>query len=43
MLRDIRDQSPSIRAFLDTVSPITSFAELQEIHKQVTSPTDGAG
>jgi hypothetical protein len=43
MLRDIRDQSPSIRAFLDTVAPITSFADLQEIHKQVMSPADAAG
>jgi hypothetical protein len=40
MLRDIRDQSPSIRAFLDTVSPITSFADLQGIHKQVTTPAE---
>ena len=35
MLRDIRDQSPSVRAFLDTVAPITSFAELEEVHSEV--------
>jgi len=35
MLRDIREQSSSIRAFLDTVAPITSFAELQALHDQM--------
>ncbi len=35
MLRDIRDQSPSVRAFLETVAPITSFAELEEIHSEL--------
>lgn len=35
MLRDIREKTPSIRAFLDTVAPITSFSELQELHSQI--------
>ena len=43
MLRDIRDQSPSIHAFLNTVSPITSLSDLEEIHEQVTSPSGSAG
>jgi hypothetical protein len=37
MLREIRERTPSVRAFLDTVAPITSFAELEEIHSRVTS------
>ncbi len=37
MLRDIRNATPSIRAFLDTVAPITSFEELEEIHKELTT------
>jgi hypothetical protein len=35
MLRDIREQSPSIRAFLDSVAPITSFEDLQQLHAQI--------
>ena len=35
MLLDIREQSPSIRAFLDTVAPITSFAELEDLHDEM--------
>ncbi len=38
MLRDIRANTPSIRAFLDTVAPITSFADLERIHQEVTTP-----
>lgn len=37
MLRDIRDRSPSVRAFLDTVAPITSLTDLQELHSQITN------
>ncbi|MDX1413128.1 MAG: hypothetical protein R3293_03000 [Candidatus Promineifilaceae bacterium] len=37
MLRDIRENSLSIREFLDTVSSITSFNELQEIHNRINS------
>lgn len=35
MLREIREHSPSIRVFLDTVAPIKSLADLQEVHSQV--------
>jgi hypothetical protein len=35
MLRDIRERSPSIRAFLDTVAPITSFEELVAVHATI--------
>lgn len=34
MLRDIRQQSPSVRAFMETVAPITSFEDLQGVHEQ---------
>ena len=40
MLRDIREQSPSIRAFLDAVSTVTSLADLQEIHDNITLPVN---
>ena len=43
MLRDIREHSPSIRAFLDTVAPITSFADLQEIHQKIVPATERVG
>ncbi len=43
MLRDIREHTPSVYAFLDTVSSITSLAELQEIHSSVMSPAGTAG
>lgn len=36
MLRDIRARTPSVRAFLDTVAPVTSFAELEAIHSRLT-------
>jgi len=42
MLRDIREQSPSIRVFLDTVAPITSFADLQEIHSKLVPVVETA-
>ena len=35
MLRDIRANTPSVRAFLDTVAPITSFADLERIHQEI--------
>ncbi len=38
MLRDIRANTPSVRAFLDTVAPITSFADLERIHQEITNP-----
>ncbi len=34
MLREIRQHSSSIKAFMETVSPITSFADLQKIHQE---------
>lgn len=37
MLRDIREHTPSVRAFLETVAPITSFEDLQEVHGQIIS------
>ncbi len=43
MLRDIREQSPSIRAFLETVSSITSFADLQDIHNRMVPGVETAG
>ncbi len=39
MLRDIREQSPSILAFLNTVAPITSFEELVTVHEKVMEGT----
>lgn len=35
MLMDIREQSPSIRAFLENVAPITSFEDLEALHRQM--------
>ena len=35
LLRDIREQSPSVFAFLDAVAPITSFEELVAVHASV--------
>ena len=35
MLREIREHSPSIKIFLDTVAPIKSLEDLQEVHSQV--------
>jgi len=43
MLRDIREKTPSVRAFLDTVAPITSFAELQELHSQMMAGSEIRG
>jgi hypothetical protein len=43
MLRDIREKTPSVRAFLDTVAPITSFAELQELHSQMMVGSEMSG
>ena len=37
MLRDIREQTPSIQVFLKTVAPITSFEDLVEVHQKITS------
>lgn len=39
MLRDIRANTPSVRAFLDSVAPITSFADLERIHQEITNPS----
>jgi hypothetical protein len=39
MLRDIRERTPSVRAFLETVAPITSFKDLLEVYEQVVTPT----
>lgn len=42
MLRDIREHTPSVRAFMETVAPITSFDELAAVHARVVPPgTDG--
>jgi hypothetical protein len=38
MLRDIREQTPSIRAFLEAVAPITSLDDLIEVHRQLVPP-----
>jgi hypothetical protein len=38
MLRDIREQTPSIRAFLEVVAPITSLDDLIEIHGRLVPP-----
>lgn len=38
MLRDIRQHTPSVHAFLETVAPITSFDDLKEIHEQIVPP-----
>lgn len=35
MLRDIRAQSPSLRAFMDTVAPVNSLAELEQIWQEM--------
>ena len=43
MLRDIREKTPSVRAFLDTVAPITSFADLQELHSQMMANPETGG
>jgi hypothetical protein len=37
MLRDIRDHSPNLRAFMDTVSPIASFADLERIWQETSN------
>lgn len=42
MLRDIREQTPSIRAFLEAVAPITSLDDLMEVHRQLV-PAGTAG
>jgi hypothetical protein len=39
LLRDIRQHSDTIYQFLNHVSPISSFADLQHIHQQITSET----
>lgn len=41
MLMDIRAQSASLHEFLQTVAPITSFADLQELHASLIPPTSG--
>lgn len=35
LVREVRAASPSLRAFLDTMAPITSFAQLEEIATQM--------
>lgn len=39
LVRTIRTASPSLRAFLDTVAPITSFEQLQEVAARLDSPS----
>ncbi len=34
MLRDIREQSPTLRGFMETVAPISSFADLERIWQE---------
>lgn len=34
MLRGIRDNSPTVRAFLETVAPITTFAQLEDVYRE---------
>jgi hypothetical protein len=41
MLMDIRAQSGSLHEFLQTVAPITSFADLQDLHEALITPTAG--
>lgn len=36
MLREIQAHSPSVRAFLDAVAPITSLDDLKELHGRIT-------
>lgn len=38
MLRDIREHTPSVHAFLETVAPITSFDELAAVHARIVPP-----
>ena len=38
MLRDIRENTPSIRAFLEMIASITSFEDLREVHEQIKAP-----
>lgn len=38
MLRDIRAASPSLRHFMQTVAPINSLAELEQVWRQTSSP-----
>ncbi|MCA9971245.1 MAG: hypothetical protein KC425_13560 [Anaerolineales bacterium] len=35
MLRDVRAQSPSLRAFMDAVAPIRSYADLVALHQSL--------
>ena len=37
MLNDIRENTISVRQFLDVVASITSFADLEQIHQEITS------
>ena len=37
MLREIQAQTPSVKAFLETVAPITSLEELFDVHERVTA------
>mgnify|MGYP001820775230 CR=1 FL=1 len=36
MLREIQAHTPSVRAFLDAVAPITSLDDLKEVHGRIT-------
>ena len=40
MLRDIRDNTDSVQDFLHTVAPITSLADLEELHQLLTADTN---
>ncbi len=39
MLRDIRTHTPTVKAFLDAVAPITSFEDLKEVHGRIVPPS----
>lgn len=41
MLRRLRAQTPSLHAFLQTVAPITSFADLERIHDRIAPMETG--
>ena len=42
MLRDIRQNSTSVREFLETVAPITSFEDLLETHSRIVPQTNAS-
>ena len=40
MIRDIRAASPSLRAFMDTMAQVGSFADLEKIWEELKDPTN---